>query len=209
VGAPTIMTLFFSMIPKIVYIFVLIKFIFYFFIHEQLFFSLLFFLSGIMSIIVGFVNAMYQEGVKNFLAYSTISNIGFMVVGLGTFDINVITYVILYMICYLISVFSIFFCLIMYTKKNNIEIKTMYDLNLYAKYSKTLGFFVAINFLSLAGVPPFSGFLAKLYMFFSMMETYYFLGIFLLLLSSVISVFYYIRVIRYIFFSNVKGYAPF
>jgi len=203
------MTLFFSMIPKIVYVFVLIKFIFYFFIHEQLFFSFFFFLIGIISIIIGFINAMFQEDLKNFLAYSTISNIGYMVVGLGTFDLNIIVYVILYMICYLISVFSIFFGVVMYTKKNSVEVKTVYDLTLYTKYSGTLGFFIAINFFSFAGIPPFSGFFAKLYLFFSMMEMYYFFGIFLLLLSSVISVFYYIRLIRYLFFSNVKGYAPF
>jgi len=135
VGSPTIITMIFSIIPKIVYIFIFIKFIYFFFIHEQVFFSIIFFISGLLSIIIGFINAMYEEDIKNFLAYSTINNIGYMLVGLGTFDINVIAYVVFYMICYLISVFGIFFCLILYTKKDNIEIKTVFQLSLYTKYS--------------------------------------------------------------------------
>jgi len=66
-----------------------------------------------------------------------------------------------------------------------------------------------MNFFSFAGIPPFAGFFAKLLLFISMMETYFFLGIVLLLISSVISVFYYIRLVRFLFFTETKEYATF
>jgi len=125
----------FSIIPKIVYIFVLIKFILYFFLHEPIFFGSIFFITGLLSVVVGFINAMFQEDLKKFLAYSTISNIGFMLMGLSTFDIYVFVYVILYLICYLISVFGIFFCIILFRKNGLVEIKSIFDLALFTRYS--------------------------------------------------------------------------
>jgi len=209
VGSPTVITMLFSIIPKIVYIFVLIKFILYFFLHEPIFFGSIFFITGLLSVVVGFINAMFQEDLKKFLAYSTISNIGFMLMGLSTFDIYVFVYVILYLICYLISVFGIFFCIILFRKNGLVEIKSIFDLALFTRYSWLLGFFVSMNFFSFAGIPPFAGFFAKLLLFISMMETYFFLGIVLLLISSVISVFYYIRLVRFLFFTETKEYATF
>jgi len=141
-----------------VYIFVLIKFSFYFFVHEQVFFGYMFFVCGLLSIVFGFVNAMFQINLKKFLAYSAIYNVGYMLIGIGTFDIYVIANVIVYMISYMISVLSIFFCIIMYNRSDGKEFKTVFDLSLYSKYSNVLGFLVVINFFAFIGIPPMSSF---------------------------------------------------
>jgi NADH:ubiquinone oxidoreductase subunit 2 (subunit N) len=99
--------LFFSILPKIVLIFFIIKINFYLFFFES---SLGFFfvLLGFLSIIFGGINAMYQLKIKRFLAYSTIVNIGFMIIPLSLFNIEGMFSSIFYLICYITSILILF-----------------------------------------------------------------------------------------------------
>src|SRR4051812_19172458 len=98
----------FSILPKIVLAFVLIRFSFFLFFFDFRFFNLFFLIFGILSIIIGFVNAMYQIKIKRFLAYSSIFTIGFILLVLSQGTIDSFFSAIIYLSCYLISIIIFF-----------------------------------------------------------------------------------------------------
>jgi NADH:ubiquinone oxidoreductase subunit 2 (subunit N) len=114
--------------PKILLLFLLIKLYFYFFFFE-LRLNIFFYLLGIISIIIGGFNAMYQIKIKRFLAYSTIANIGFIIIGYSIFSIEGMFASLLYLLCYIFSVMLFFILLLFYKKNKNIEFHKLFELS--------------------------------------------------------------------------------
>jgi len=196
----------FSILPKIVLVFVLIRFSFFLFFFDFRFFNLFFLIFGILSIIIGFVNAMYQIKIKRFLAYSSIFTIGFILLVLSQGTIDSFFSAIIYLSCYLISIIIFFNFILVYRVDKFKEIYYLYDLSFLNKYNIFLAFFIIFIFFSFAGVPPLIGFFGKIFIFFSFINNYNYLLFFFILICSVISGFYYIRIVRFIFFTNITEY---
>ena len=202
-GSPTSVTLFFTMVPKIAALTVFIRFLYVPFLNliDQ-WQSILIFLS-IASMLFGAVAAIGQTNLKRLIAYSSISHIGYALAGLATGSNDGIQSSIIYITIYILMNLGFFSCLLM-MKRNNEYYETIEDLSGLSKNHPLLSISLLIILFSLAGIPPLAGFFAKFYIFKSVLEqSMYFLAI-VGLLSTVIAAFYYLRVIKIMYFDKEK-----
>jgi NADH-quinone oxidoreductase subunit N len=198
-GSPTVITMFFSILPKILLVFLFIK-LYFMLLFFELKFSYLFIITGFLSIVVGGVYAMFQFKIKRFLAYSTIVNVGFILIGFSVFSLDGMYSIIVYLFCYLVPVLSFFLFLIFFRLKNKSELNNLFELSNF-NYNTMLIFFISILFFSFLGLPPFMGFFGKFFIYLNLLNNLNYLIFLILLISSVIVGFYYIRVVRFLFFS--------
>jgi len=198
-GSSTITTAFFATIPKASLIFFLLRFIDLFF-NQIGDWYLIFILSAILSIFIGTFGAIFQFKIKRLIAYSAIGHIGFIILGLSSFTyINYIASV-FYIFIYVSLNLGFFAILIALRKHNWLEIKTIFDLSVLSKNNKILSVFLALNLFSIAGIPPLMGFFSKLFILNVLILNEFFFSTFIILILSVIGVFYYIRLIKILFF---------
>jgi NADH:ubiquinone oxidoreductase subunit 2 (subunit N) len=121
--------------PKIVLVFVLVRFSYILFFFNVSFFSLFFLVFGFFSVFIGLINAMFQLKIKRFLAYSSISTIGFILIGLSQGTIDSFLASIFYVITYLISLIVIFYFLLIFRTVNFRELFYLYDMVYFTKYN--------------------------------------------------------------------------
>ena len=158
---------------------------------------------SIASMIFGAVAAIGQINIKRLIAYSSISHIGYTLAGLATASNEGIQSSITYIIIYVIMNLGLFSCLLM-MKRNNEYYEDISDLSGLSKNHPLLSLSLLIILFSLAGIPPLAGFFAKFYIFKSVIEqSMYFLAI-VGLLSTVVAAFYYLRIIKIIYFDPEK-----
>jgi NADH:ubiquinone oxidoreductase subunit 2 (subunit N) len=184
--------------PKILLIFLFVKFYFILFFSEFNF-SLFFLLLGFFSIVVGGINAIYQMKLKRFLAYSTIVNLGFILVSFGNFSFFAMFSSLFYLFSYVFIVFLFFYFFLSYRKNKDVEFLKLFDLSLLNNNILLL-FSISIFFFSFLGLPPFMGFFGKFFVYLSILQTHNYIVLLFLLIFSVIIGFYYLRVVRFLFF---------
>tara|TARA_B100001029_G_C14884037_1_gene351599 strand:- start:179 stop:769 length:591 start_codon:yes stop_codon:yes gene_type:complete len=153
--------------------------------------------------IFGAIAAIGQKNLKRLVAYSSIGHMGYALAGLSTGSNYGIQSSIIYISIYLIMNLALFSCLFMLRSQNkyyeNIE-----DLSGISKNNPILSLAFLIVLFSLAGIPPLAGFFAKFYIFMAVIDqSMYFLAI-IGLLSTVISAFYYLRIIKVIYFDSER-----
>lgn len=197
-GAPTPVTSYFSVVSKGSMIFVMASVFFTAFEKLQIDWYRMVMILAVASIIVGNLFALRQQNIKRFLAFSSISQVGFILVGiLGGKAIGV-SAVIYFVLIYLFSnlaAFGVINVVGASTGRENIS-----DYKGFYKTNKTLSWILAIALFSLAGVPPTAGFFGKFFLLLSGAGgTEDYLLITIAALNMVISLFYYLRVIKAIF----------
>ena len=202
-GSPTSVTLFFAIVPKVAALTVFIRFLYIPFINViDQWQTIIVFLS-IASMIFGSVAAIGQKNLKRLIAYSSIGHIGYTLAGLAPGTNDGIQSSIVYISIYVVMNFGLFICLLM-MKRNNKYFETIDDLSGLSKHHPVLSLSMLIILFSLAGIPPLAGFFAKFYIFISVIEeSMYFLAI-VGLLSTVIAAFYYLRIIKVIYFDEER-----
>ena len=198
-GSPTSMTVLFAILPKIAALTVFIKFLYGPFVNLfEEWQAIIIFLS-IASMILGAVAAIGQKNLKRLIAYSSISHMGYALAGLTTGTNQGIQSSIIYLIIYLIMNLAFFSCLFMLKRKDKFY-ENIEDLSGLSKKHPILALSFLIILFSLAGIPPLAGFFAKFYIFMAVIQKeMYFLAI-VGLLATVIAAFYYLRVIKIIYF---------
>ena len=202
-GSPTSVTLFFAIVPKISALTVFIRFLYVPFINMiDQWQTIIIFLS-IASMIFGAVAAIGQTNLKRLVAYSSIGHMGYALAGLSIGTNEGIQSSIIYISIYLVMNLALFCCLFM-LKRNNHYYEKIDDLSGLSSNHPLLSLSLLIILFSLAGIPPLAGFFAKFYIFKSVIEqSMYFLAI-VGLLSTVIAAFYYLRIIKVIYFDSKK-----
>ena len=202
-GSPTSVTLFFAALPKVAALTVFIRFLYTPFVnlidHWQ---TILVFIS-ISSMIFGAVAAIGQSNLKRLIAYSSIGHMGYALAGLASGTNQGVQSSITYISIYLVMTLAFFSCLFMMRKKN-IFYEKIEDLSGLSSNHPILSLCLLIVLFSLAGIPPLAGFFAKFYIFMAVIEqSMYFLAI-VGLLSTVVAAFYYLRLIKIIYFDEPK-----
>ena len=202
-GSPTSVTLFFAILPKIAALSVFIKFLYTPFANMNDQSQTIIVFISIASMIFGAVAAIGQKNLKRLIAYSSISHMGYALAGLATVSNQGIQSSITYISIYLVMNLAFFSCLFM-LKRNDKYYENIEDLSGLSKKHPILSFSLLIVLFSLAGIPPLAGFFAKFYVFLAVIEqSMYFLAI-VGLLATVIAAFYYLRIIKIIYFDPEK-----
>ena len=200
-GSPTSVTLFFAILPKIAAMTVFIRFLYSPFLNliDQ-WQSIIVFLS-IASMLFGAVAAIGQKNLKRLAAYSSISHMGYALAGLSTGTNQGIQSSVLYISIYLVMNLALFSCILM-LRKNNKYYENIEDLSGLSKNHPMLSFSLLVVLFSLAGIPPLAGFFAKFYIFTAVIEQSMFFLAIVGLMSTVVAAFYYLRIIKVIYFDK-------
>ena len=202
-GSPTSVTLFFTMVPKVAALTVFIRFLYVPFLNLIDQWQMILIFLSIASMLFGAIAAIGQTNLKRLIAYSSISHIGYALAGLSTGSNDGIQSSVIYITLYILMNLGLFSCLLM-MKRNNEYFEDIDDLSGLSKNHPLLSLSLLIILFSLAGIPPLAGFFAKFYIFKSVLEqSMYFLAI-VGLLSTVVAAFYYLRIIKIMYFDKEK-----
>ena len=201
-GSPSSITSFFAIVPKIAGIAVFIRFMQIPFenilIEWQ---SIIIFLS-IASMILGAVAAIGQKNIKRLIAYSSIGHIGYALAGIATGTSSGYSSSVLYITIYAVMNLGIFGCIFL-MKKDGKYTEEINDLSGISKNHPLISLSFLIILFSLAGIPPLGGFFAKFYIFLSVVESEMYTLAIIGLLTTVISAFYYLKIIKIIYFDEI------
>ena len=175
--------------------------------------KLLFTVLAILSMVLGNIVALAQTSMKRMLAYSSIGQAGFVMIGLVCGTKDGFAAMVLYMAAYLFMNLGAFACIILFSLRTGSDRISDYA-GLYQKDPLiTLG--LSLCLLSLGGIPPMLGFFAKIYLFFAGWADHQYLLVVVGLVTSVVSIYYYISVIKMMVVKEpqeasdvVKSYPP-
>ena len=156
---------------------------------------------SIASMILGAIAAMVQKNIKRLLAYSSIGHIGYALAGVATGAISGYQSAIVYISIYVIMNIGAFSCLYLLKKDGQYK-ENISDLSGISKKHPLLAISFLIILFSLAGVPPLGGFFAKFYVFVAVLEQQMYALAIIGLLTTVMSAFYYIKIIKTIYFDD-------
>lgn len=211
-GAPLFITFYLALIPKIVYCIIFVK-LYYTIFNEYLsMWKLLFVLLILCSTFIGIFGAIQQLKIKKFIVFSMIANSGFLLIPFLLLEskIDALSLLIYFSIIYSFNLIGLFFLLILlfdYSNKN--FIKHFKDLINLENKNKLLSILFLIFLGSLAGLPPFAGFFPKIYLLILLYSNDYINLCFILIILNSIGIFYYIRILKLIFFNKNKNFFIF
>ena len=202
-GSPTSVTSFFALVPKIAAISVFIRFMYVPFVNVISQWQTIIIFLSIASMILGAVAAIGQSNIKRLIAYSSIGHMGYALAGIAAGTNAGIQSTIIYLTIYLVMNLGAFGCIFM-MKRENIFYENINDLSGLSKNHPMLALSFLIILFSLAGIPPLAGFFAKFYVFMAVIEVKMYALAIIGLVTTVISAFYYLRIIKVIYFDKPK-----
>jgi len=202
-GSPTSVTLFFAVAPKIAALTVFIRFLYVPFVNVIEQWQLIIVFLSVASMVFGAVAAIGQKNLKRLIAYSSIGHMGYALAGLCAGTNEGVQSSVLYITIYLVMNFGFFSCLFM-LKRNDKYHENIDDLSGLSKNHPLIALSLLVILFSLAGIPPLAGFFAKFYIFKAVLQqSMYYLAI-IGLLSTVIAAFYYLRIVKTMYFDLEK-----
>nr|YP_001315136.1 NADH dehydrogenase subunit 2 [Chlorokybus atmophyticus]ABO15102.1 NADH dehydrogenase subunit 2 [Chlorokybus atmophyticus] len=207
-GSPTSVTAFFSLAPKIAILGALSRVFFYSFYDLILPWQKIFIVCSIASMILGALAAVFQKKIKRLLAYSSIGHVGYMLIGLSCGTIEGVQALFLYLIIYIAMTINIFSLLLALQKigrgGKERRLKYIADLRGLAHTNPILALTLTAVLFSIAGIPPLAGFFGKFYLFFTALSASLYLLAVIGVVTSVISCFYYIRLVKIMYFEKIN-----
>ncbi|MBV8939406.1 MAG: NADH-quinone oxidoreductase subunit N, partial [Alphaproteobacteria bacterium] len=150
--------------------------------------------------------ALRQTNIKRLLAYSSIGHVGFILMGLAAGNSNGVAAVLIYLLIYLFMSAGAFGCVLL-MRRDGVYVENVADLAGLSRTRPWSAFVMALCMFSLAGIPPLAGFFAKLYVVLAAVEGGLTPLAVLGMVTSVIACYYYLRVIKFMYFDEPA--APF
>ena len=201
-GAPISIVIFVSTVPKIAVTYILCKLAGFFFAHIYFVWQSLFIVAGLLSVVIGTFMAVRQFKIKRFIAYSSITHMGYILLFLSAFTFVSLQYCICYLFVYVSTILSLWGVLLVLENNFGKSLDSFYDWGGIFYSERFLAIILAITLLSLGGLPPFSGFFGK-YLFFKslLLSDMYIIALFLIVFS-LLSIYYYVKIIKIIFFDS-------
>ena len=203
-GSPTPVTAFFAAAPKIAAMALFVRVVYDAFEPITKDWQQIVVFISIASMILGAFAAIGQNNIKRLMAYSSIGHMGYALVGLAAGSQVGVEGVIIYMLIYMVMTLGAFACILSMREKDGM----VENIDALAGASKThpwMAFVLAMIMFSLAGIPPLAGFFGKWFVFVAAIEAdLYFLAI-IGVLSSVVGAFYYLRIVKIMYFDDVKS----
>ncbi|MDQ0316274.1 NADH-quinone oxidoreductase subunit NuoN [Amorphus orientalis] len=200
-GAPTPVTAFFAAAPKVAAMALLIRIVIEAFGPAQFEWQQIIVFISILSMALGAFAAIGQRNIKRLMAYSSIGHMGYALVGLAPGTAQGVQGVILYMTIYVAMTLGVFACILAMRRKDGM----VYDIDQLAGLARSrpvMSFILSMLMFSLAGIPPLAGFFGKFYVFLAAIEGGLYALAIIGVLASVVSAFYYLRIVKLIYFDE-------
>ena len=200
-GAPTNVTALFAMVPKVAAMAILIRLLNGPFAGMGDQWEQIIYFLAVASLLVGSFAALAQDNIKRLMAYSSIGNMGYaligVVVGTAAGVASVMTYLSIYVVM-TAGVFAVLMCM----RREGLSVHKISDLSGLSQNNPMLAYALAILMFSMSGLPPMAGFLGKLVVFEAAVAAEYYVLAVLGVLASVVAAYYYLRVIKVMFFDE-------
>ena len=200
-GSPTSVTMFLSTVPKIAAIALLIRLLIDGLGDLQHYWSDLLMIIAVLSIALGSLVALMQSNIKRMLAYSTISHIGFVLLGFVTGVVEGYGAAVFYVLVYILMSLAAFGSIIA-LNKSGFEADQISDYQGLSKHSPWFALIILVVMLSMAGVPPFIGFYSKLFILQQVIAEGYVILAVIAVVFAVISAYYYLKIIKAMYFDD-------
>jgi len=206
-GAPTTVSTFFAVVPKIG-IFAIFLRLFYGTFYDLLpYWQYILLWCALLSVIIGSFVAIRQKKIKRLLAYSAISHVGYLLIAFATGTVEGAQSLLFYLVVYMVTSITIWSVVLSVETLGTPQSKYNTSFQSMVSTNPILAITTALTLFSMAGVPPLAGFCAKLYVFLSAIESSLIFVSVLAILTSVIAAFYYIRVIKIMFFEKSRNWV--
>jgi NADH-quinone oxidoreductase subunit N len=202
-GAPAPVTAFMSTAVKVAPFVVLLRVMLGPFGHVTVQWQPIIVLISIASMFLGAVAAIAQTNIKRLLAYSSIGHMGYALIGLATGTEAGIRGVLIYLLAYVVMSAGSFACVIA-MRRRGLAVERIADLGGLARNDLTLASLLAVFMFSMAGIPPLAGFFAKFYIFLAAVQSGMWTLAIIGVLTSVVGCFYYLRIIKVMFFDAAE-----
>ncbi len=199
-GSPTIVTAFFAIAPKATFVTLLIRLLSVEFASIAQYWQHILIFFGALSVAISALGAMHQQNLKRLFAYSAIGHAGYMLIAIAIHTSESIASALIYLIIYLIINIGLFSCLIQ-IDDDNCNIQHLVDLG---RKNPIMAFNLSILMLSMAGIPPIAGFFSKFYVLLSLIKFGFIKLSVILMILSVVACYYYLRIIKIIYFDEGK-----
>ena len=198
-GAPTPVTAFLATAPKVAAIALLLRVMVTPFGHLLVQWQQVIILVSILSMLLGALAAIGQRNIKRLMAYSSIGHMGYALIGLAAGSEAGVRGVLIYMLIYVFMTAGTFACILAMRRRGRM-LEQIADLSGLARSDPGLALAFAVFMFSMAGIPPFAGFFAKYFIFTAAVQSGLWTLAVIGVLTSVIGAFYYIRIIKVIYF---------
>lgn len=205
-GSPSSSTLFFAIVPKISIFVLLVRLSYYAFPTFVDMWQEYVTIIAVGSVIVGSVAGLEQRKFKSLLAYSSISHMGYLLISFSSGSVEGFQMLFSYLIVYTgsgLCIWSIFILTRLKTIYNKKQNKDLGDLVLLTKSNNLLAIALTVALFSIAGLPPMVGFMVKLSIFLVVIEQSLYTIALISIVFSVISTFFYLRIVKILFFEPV------
>lgn len=200
-GSTTSITSFIASAPKVAIFSLLMRVFIQVMENHAPLWEMAFIIFSLLSMFLGAFTALFQKNIKRLLAYSTISHMGYALVGILSKNEAGVESVLSYLIVYTFTIIGVFACLLNLRRQGKI-IDNIDELSNLSREHPFIAAVMGMMMLSLAGIPPFAGFFVKMNIFMIAIKANY---IFLPLggmIASVIAAFYYLRIIKVMYFGE-------
>ena len=200
-GAPTPVTAFFASAPKAAAIAMAVRVFIGGFPSIVASWQQIIVFVSILSMVIGSFAAIGQTNIKRLMAYSSIGNIGYALIGLAAGTPDGVQGIIVYMAIYLAMTLGAF-AVILGMRRGNVYVETIADLSGAAQTHPWRAFCLAMMMFSLAGIPPLAGFFAKFYVFAAAIQAHLVILAVIGVVTSVVGAYYYLRLVKVMYFDE-------
>ena len=157
----------------------------------------------VLSITIANIFAVRQNNIKRFMAFSAISQAGYLVLGVMSCTAQGMTALVYYLFVYLVANLGVF--LIINVTEQNSEKVLINDYNGFYETNPKLSFIMTLCLFSLAGIPPFAGFFSKFFIFMAAFKAGFPILVFIALVNTVISLYYYLLIVKAMYINKSKS----
>ena len=203
-GAPTLVIAFFAIVPKVAAVAILVRLLYEPFMGAADQWEQIVYVLSVLSMVVGAFAALVQTNLKRLLAFSSIGNMGYVLMGVLSVTSEGMAAVLLYLLIYMVmsaGTFALVLCL----RRDGIGVYALSDLSGLSKTVPKAAYGLAILMFSMSGIPPMAGFFGKLFIFQAAMDQGYVVLAVIGVVSSVVAAYYYLKVIKIMFFEDQEA----
>lgn len=204
-GAPTPVTAFFAAAPKVAAMAILVRIVINAFEPVVADWQQIVVFISIASMLLGAFAAIGQKNIKRLMAYSSIGHMGYALVGLAAGSMAGVRGVLLYMLIYMVMTLGTFACILAMRRKEGENVENVDDLAGLSQTNPFMATVLTVLMFSLAGIPPMAGFFGKYFVFMAAIEAQLYALAIIGVLASVVGAYYYLRVIKVMWFDDAKG----